>query len=397
MRFRASLPIAVIVLSILVLAQDVGSPSGAYRRKENASTYHTKGCPFAKSGGWEMVSVTIGEILNGSLQPCSVCHPDKDPAIKGAIDAYRAKKKAEDDAKAAVAAAKATADAAARKSKWPADVSPSKLYRRSTDATTYHTSDCPFAGNQGWVMVAVTPAELGSGKLEPCTVCRPLDNPSIRALVSKATDDARAAAAVAAKAKRDAAAAELRRREAEPLTRLPESRVRSILTAAMTKAQNNVTVFDKETATAFSAVAPDYRGPVTILVQEGLTVLATGPVALLHFVAREATRKFEPMPVTAWSNAVMIGINPTRIDSPDIEKVIVQRNGVTVAPTASSLSLRQLTSSMGAKTQLHAGTVSFPLSAFEPGTGVSVKIILVPATGNNIIRTYGSIDLRAFQ
>ena len=112
----------------------------------------------------------------------------------------------------------------------------------------------------------------------------------------------------------------------------------------MTKAQNNVTVFDKETATAFSAVAPDYRGPVTILVQEGLTVLATGPVALLHFVAREATRKFEPMPVTAWSNAVMIGINPTRIDSPDIEKVIVQRNGVTVAPTASNLSLRQLTS-----------------------------------------------------
>ncbi len=93
----------------------------------------------------------------------------------------------------------------------------------------------------------------------------------------------------------------------------------------------------------------------------------------------------------------MIGINPTRIDSPDIEKVIVQRNGVTVALTASSLSLRQLTSSMGAKTQLHAGTVSFPLSALEPGTGVSVKIILVPATGNNIIRTYGSIDLRAFQ
>ena len=164
MRFRASLPIAVIVLSILVLAQDVGSPSGAYRRKENASTYHTKGCPFAKSGGWEMVSVTIGEILNGSLQPCSVCHPDKDPAIKGAIDAYRAKKKAEDDAKAAVAAAKATADAAARKSKWPADVSPSKVYRRSTDATTYHTSDCPFAGIKA-VIVAVTPTNLAQASL----------------------------------------------------------------------------------------------------------------------------------------------------------------------------------------------------------------------------------------
>ena len=44
-----------------------------------------------------------------------------------------------------------------------------------------------------------------------------------------------------------------------------------------------------------------------------------------------------------------------------------------------------------------AGEVVFPLSTFEPGEGVMVRVIAVPASGANLNRTFTLMALRAIQ
>jgi hypothetical protein len=269
-------------------------------------------------------------------------------------------------------------------------------------------------------MVPATLEEVAG--LQACSVCHPEKDPKIQAAIKTATvarDERRAAEAAtaararAAKAERDrsaalsakaaadskaAAAAEERRRlETEPIIRLTNARLRPVIVAAVAGANNDVAVFDQKFRAAVLALAPDYSGPVSIVDGSELTVTAIGPVGRMHWAAREAVRKFNPMPTVPWTDELQILISPSRIDSPDIEKVIVERNGVAVAPLRSNLIPRELTTAMGGKARLRAGDVVFPLAAFNNGPGVVVKITLVPASGTNIVRSFNSIALRGFQ
>ncbi|HKW00995.1 MAG TPA: hypothetical protein VJN96_14310 [Vicinamibacterales bacterium] len=288
------------------------------------------------------------------------------------------------------------------------------LYKRKESATTYHTADCPFVKAQGYEMVPATIQEVALGRLSACTVCHPRTKSveeaidqwradqaaAEKARQNKAAADAAAraeTAAAAARAKSEAAAAERKRREAEPLIRVTEAKLRPVIMSAMSQAHNDTKVFDSTLLPSLQAIAPDYQGPVPIVSSSDLVVLAQGPVARLHVAAREAVRKFESLPAVLWSNDVDLVVAPTRIDSPDIEKIVVQRNGLAVAAIRSSLALRQLSTAMGASKMIHSGSVTFPLSAFDPGAGVTATVILIPSTGDNIVRSFGSIELRAFQ
>jgi hypothetical protein len=212
------------------------------------------------------------------------------------------------------------------------------------------------------------------------------------------------AAAAKAKANADALAArakadtERRRRESAPFVRLTNSEAQLAITDAAASARNSVDAFDAAFLQRVTRLNPDFRGPQAVAQSDALTILISGPLGLFYSEARERIRKFEPLtPAPAWRPEVHIVVNPTQIDAPDIEKIIVQRNGVVVPPLRVALTPREMVTHMGAKSMIHSGEVMYPLSAFEPGAGASVTVIAIPASGSNIVRTFGPLDLRAIQ
>jgi hypothetical protein len=72
-------------------------------------------------------------------------------------------------------------------------------------------------------------------------------------------------------------------------------------------------------------------------------VALAGPLSLFFTEASERIRKFEPIsPPPTWSSEAHVLVTPSRIDAPDIEKVIVQRNGAIVPPLRTNLVVREL-------------------------------------------------------
>ena len=131
---------------------------------------------------------------------------------------------------------------------------------------------------------------------------------------------------------------------------------------------------------------------------DALDVYVTGPLFRLFADVRERVRKFEPVVTpSVWLPEVYVSVQPKQIGSPDIEKIILQRNGKVVPPLRTTLIAREMVTAIGAKSMIHSGVVTYPLSAFEPGVGVTVTITAIPAFGSNITRTFDSLELRAVQ
>jgi hypothetical protein len=208
--------------------------------------------------------------------------------------------------------------------------------------------------------------------------------------------------AVAERAKAESARAKAeadrRRREAEPLVRVNEAQARNILADAAARAKNDVNIFTASFLKDVGKVAPEFAGPKTVSRSEALSIVVSGPLGYFFAEARERVRKFEPMvPPPTWSPGIHVVVQPQQIDAPDIEKIVVQRNGALVTPARTALVPSEMVTRMNAKRMIHGGEVVYPMNAFEPGLGVSVTVIAIPASGSNIIRTFGSLELRAIQ
>lgn len=185
---------------------------------------------------------------------------------------------------------------------------------------------------------------------------------------------------------------------AEPLTRVTYLQAQAIMKDAAASAANDADAFTSSFLLAVWKLAPEFKGLLSVGDSDALSIWISGPLGIFYSDARERVRKFEALiPAPGWQREVQVIVSPSQIDSPDIEKVIVQRNGAVVPPLRSTLAPRQMVTRMNAKSMIHSGTVTYPLSAFEPGAGVTVTIIAIPASGANITRTFGSIDLRAIQ
>src|SRR4029077_20144788 len=109
----------------------------------------------------------------------------------------------------------------------------------------------------------------------------------------------------------------------------------------------------------------------------------------------EALRKKEPLGEGVVPLGVSVVVSPSRIDAPDIEKILVDRDPRPVTPIASSLKPTELVTAMGARRMLHAGTVMFPCSAFAPGA--FVVITAIPASGENLVKVMQPEELRTLK
>lgn len=137
------------------------------------------------------------------------------------------------------------------------------------------------------------------------------------------------------------------------------------------------------------------RHPASIVHHsDDLSVMVFFPYATYRLALTEALRKREPVGDIAVPSGVVIMVSPSRIDSPDILKVIVERDGKEIAPIANSLTPKPMQTRIGAKALLHAGEIVFPCAAFLPGA--RVHVIAIPASGRNIEQDIAPEDLLGY-
>ena len=176
-----------------------------------------------------------------------------------------------------------------------------------------------------------------------------------------------------------------------------ETQAREWAAYAATKAAGDQKAFDQIFATLVRIVARSYRADpfdfgVTLYRTDALSLSVVGPVSDFQLATSEAVRKMLPVDKVPWPCGASVYVFPSRIDSPDIERIVVKRAGVVVEPKANHLLPQVMTTRMGVTFNVHAGSVCFAASTFAPGAEVTV--IAIPVVGENIIKSLGEADLK---
>ncbi len=122
-----------------------------------------------------------------------------------------------------------------------------------------------------------------------------------------------------------------------------------------------------------------------------LLVRLSGPYANFRSLLDERIRKVEPIEQTPWREGVLIAVVPKTITAPDISKIIVQRDGVTMEPTENELKATPQKSSFGVERVIHSGVVTYSCAAFA--SGATVTITAIPESGSNIVKVLKSEQL----
>jgi len=286
----------------------------------------------------------------------------------------------------------------------------------------YHLEDCSIAVGRQAPSMPLADALRKSQR--PCPICEPLAHqPEWAAFVASHGDTIKAE--VKAKAEADAAEAkrkleaeeadrarrlkeqddERKRKETAPVIRLTEAQAREIAAAAAAGANGDAAQFQSLFRAKVRAIAPDYAGPQIVYGSAALKIIAAGPLARFEAASMDRVQRRQPIAGAVWSPDVAIVVAPESPDAPDIKQIVVQRSdshrpaGAETQATvlSSTLAPRRLPGSEPTSKPISAGEVVFPLSTFEPGEGVMVRVIAVPTSGANLNRTFTLMALRAIQ
>lgn len=134
---------------------------------------------------------------------------------------------------------------------------------------------------------------------------------------------------------------------------ITESFVRKLATEAVSVAPNNIDVTKALFEGKMRAIYPDYRPFIFVTMTGTLNIIVTGPVGLFQAQLMERVRRYESTEGIPWSTQVHVSVTPTRIDSPDIDKIMLVRSGKTHAPVKNLLTLERMKSGAGVEVALH--------------------------------------------
>ena len=285
----------------------------------------------------------------------------------------------------------------------------------------YHVESCSIARGRKAPTMPLAEALRASNR--QCPICDPLEHEPewaafVTAHVAAITEEIRIRKeADAAEAKRKADEAEAERlkrladaeaarkaRETAPVPRLTETQVRDVAKAALTEAGGDAMKFQTAFRAGVQQLSPDYSGPQAVHGSAALRVVIAGPVGKFEAAMIDRLMRKQLTTTVAWSPEVTVSVLPQTQESPDIKQVVVQRTDAN-RPGGAEMTATALSSTLVARPmigapaayRINAGDVTFPITTFEVGAGVSVRVIAVPATGAPLSRTFTSFALRAIQ
>lgn len=131
--------------------------------------------------------------------------------------------------------------------------------------------------------------------------------------------------------------------------------------------------------------------PLSIVKREDLRIVLSSPYMRYRRTLAEYLRIGRPVADVPWTGAVVIEIEPSRIDAPDITRIVVHRADQEIGPIENLLRPMKFANGSGGEATIHAGEVRFPLEAFAPGDPVTITAI--PATGTPFVLTLNDAQL----
>lgn len=184
----------------------------------------------------------------------------------------------------------------------------------------------------------------------------------------------------------------------QPATMITETQARAWAIEAAKGRDGEPIQFENAFINLARSVSPDYhrslgQSLVPIFVTDEIDVFLLSPALTFQGMAAERVRKMLPVGDVPWNPHVTIVVNPKRITAPNIERVVVRRNGNTIEPSETALVPTAMTSAMGATVTLPKGHLSFPPESFTPGGG-DVLVTVIPSTGTNTTMTIPDAILR---
>ena len=130
---------------------------------------------------------------------------------------------------------------------------------------------------------------------------------------------------------------------------------------------------------------------IPIVATNAIDIYVASPYVSFKTAISEAVRKMDSVVEVPYPASVAIVVSPKQIGAPDIEKIVVERSGQIVEPSGNALEMTEMTSGLGVKRVVHAGFVTYPLSAFAAGT--TVRITAIPRTGSNFVVMVDGVTL----
>jgi len=131
--------------------------------------------------------------------------------------------------------------------------------------------------------------------------------------------------------------------------------------------------------------------PIVMAQTSAIRISLASPYLLYKTQVAEAIRKMESPTDIAYPTVVRVSVSPTTRWAPDIDRIVLERNGVIVEPLGSMLKPTELVSPLGAKTRVRAGSVFYQPSAFAPGA--TVRITAVTTVGSNFVANLDEFTL----
>lgn len=162
---------------------------------------------------------------------------------------------------------------------------------------------------------------------------------------------------------------------AQPRSPMNEAQVRALARRAQASAKGDATAL----VLGLDQLVRDAWGefesfPISVVRREDLLVTLSTPYMSYRQRVIDALRTSRPIDGAAWVDTTVLSVNPARLTSPDIERVVVTRDGREVAPVAGRLRPMTFSNGSGEQGTLHAGDVHWPVSAFAPGAAVTATL-----------------------
>ena len=182
------------------------------------------------------------------------------------------------------------------------------------------------------------------------------------------------------------------------LGRITEKQARRAADAAAKQAKADPEKFQSLYLKRIRALVPEFSETgLTVWSDSGFGVYLIGPTSLVGHNRYEAIRAKKTVPPAEdqWKNSVSVNLRVKRLDSLDIVKIILTRDGAVVASIGGSLQAKEKTSLIGVRTTRHEGILEYPIAAFD--RGAEVVFTLVPRTGASIVRMLSEKELRSIQ
>jgi len=154
-----------------------------------------------------------------------------------------------------------------------------------------------------------------------------------------------------------------------------EARVRAFAQQAQRESRGDSTALvlalDRQVREAWGEIE---TFPISIVRREDLLVTLSTPYMAYRKGVIDVLRTKRPISVVPWVDAAVVSVSPARLGAPDIEAVVLTRDGQEVAPTRSTLRPMTFSNGAGEEGVLRAGDVHFPIAALAPGAKVALSV-----------------------